>query len=286
MDQTAARAITNLMAKGTQIHGFDVIETLGHGARSTIYAVRAKDGQVFALKHVIKREDADQRFLDQAQTEHDVAHQLDHPILRKSLRLIRGRRLIRTNEIVVLMEMVDGHTLEQANLSDTTQISRLCQQVALGLGAMHEAGFIHADIKPNNILVTDDGHAKIIDFGQSCSAGTVKERIQGTPDYIAPEQVLRREMTAQTDVFNLGATMYWLLTNKHVPTLFPKGEPGLSFKTDDACAPPRDLNPQVPPALSSLVMKCIQTDPTDRPESMARIHDWLDIAISQIRRGA
>src|SRR5690606_35077399 len=109
----------------------------------------------------------------------------------------------------VLMEMVDGLTLEHYVPDNLIELCRIFQQTALGLHAMHEAGYVHADIKPNNILFMDDQRVKIIDFGQSCKADTVKDRIQGTPDYIAPEQVLRRAITPQTDVFNLGATMYW-----------------------------------------------------------------------------
>ena len=82
---------------------------------------------------------------------------------------------------------------------------------------MHQMGYVHCDIKPNNILRNDKGEVKVIDFGQSCKIGTVKERIQGTPDYIAPEQVARRPITVQTDVFNLGATLYWALTGKAHP---------------------------------------------------------------------
>jgi serine/threonine-protein kinase len=77
---------------------------------------------------------------------------------------------------------------------------------AQGLRAMHQMGYAHCDIKPNNILRSESGQVKVIDYGQSCRIGTIKERIQGTPDYIAPEQVARRPISVQTDVFNLGAT--------------------------------------------------------------------------------
>ena len=70
------------------------------------------------------------------------------------------------------------------------------------------------------------GEVKVIDFGQSCRIGTVKERIQGTPDYIAPEQVARRPITSQTDVFNLGATLYWALTGQDIPTLYTVNKKG------------------------------------------------------------
>src|SRR5690606_37158581 len=144
--------------------------------------------------------------------EHHIARQIDHPSIRKSLRLIKQRDFIRTSEVLVLMELVLGKTLEQDQPKTMLGMCRVIRDVALGLAAMHEHRLVHADIKPNNIMATSDGRIKIIDFGQSCPIGTVKPRIQGTPDYIAPEQVKRGPITPQTDVFNLGATMYWLLT--------------------------------------------------------------------------
>jgi serine/threonine protein kinase len=224
-----------------------------------------------------------QRFLDQAILEYEVASRFSHPVLRKSLKLIRQRKLIVTTEVYVLMEMVDGLTLEQHRPGDPLQLCRLCMQVADGLDHMHKAGFVHADIKPNNILVSGNEQVKVIDFGQSCRTGTIKARIQGTPDYIAPEQVLRREITPQTDVFNLGATMYWLLTNQHVPTLIPRGVPGMILR-DDGCPAPRDVDPKVSPALSSLVMNCLQTEPKDRPNGMDEVRQRLEIAAQQIER--
>ena len=276
--------MTQLMASARQIHGFEIIETLGQGARSTIYAVRDRSGQIYALKHVIKRDESDQRFLVQAIVEYEVSQRLTHPCLRRSYKLIRQRRLIRTSEVLVLMELVDGLTLEQSQIADPLTICKLCELAAAGLEAMHQGGYVHADIKPNNILMTSEDSVKIIDFGQSCKAGTVKERIQGTPDYIAPEQVLRRPITARTDIFNLGATMYWLLTRQHVPTMIPKGEPGLSIKTEQSCPTPGELNAAVPPALSSLVMKCVETAQDKRPETMSHVRDWLKIAMEQLSR--
>lgn len=277
------------MAEFHRIAGYDVIATLGYGARSTIYAVRDDHGNVFAMKRVDRTSTADQRFIDQAVHEHDIAKQFDHPSLRKSHKVIRHRSFLRTRGVLVIMEMVEGITLEQLRDSSVLQIVEICQQVAAGLAVMHTAGYVHADIKPNNIMMlsaSKDKHpvVKIIDFGQSCKVGTVKERIQGTPDYIAPEQVRRRQITPRTDVFNFGATMYWLLTRRYVPTLIPKGEPGVSLRTEERCVPPRELNPEIPPALSSLIMDCIEREPTDRPESMAEVIGRLDVSASQIIR--
>lgn len=270
------------MAHHSDIFGYEVIATLGYGARSTIFAVKDQKNHVFALKRVKKRRPTDQRFIEQAILEHDVASKLDHENLRKSYKLLKGRQMLRTNEVVVLMEMIDGVTLEHYEVEDMVDLCRVFQQTALGLGAMHEAGYVHADIKPNNIIWTEQGNVKIIDFGQSCKIDTIKERIQGTPDYIAPEQVLRRKITAATDVFNLGATIYWVLTRKHVPTLIPKK--GDDVAEQRPCPPPHELNPAVPSALSSLVMQCVQIEPPNRPKSMQDLHDRLELAINQISR--
>jgi len=274
------------MARVHDILGYEVLATLGHGARSTIFAVKDKDDQVFALKRVIKRGPEDQRFLDQAIHEHEVANSLDHPALRRSYKLIRRRAVVRTTEVHVLMEMVDGYTMEQYSVTSMAELCELFQRVAAGLGVMHEHGYVHADIKPNNIMVTDNNTVKIIDFGQSCAIKTVKERIQGTPDYIAPEQVQRKEIIPQTDMFNLAATIYWLVTNQHVPTMIPKKEMNVGLKTKSDLRPPAELNPEVPPALNTLLMECLERRPDDRPRNMQVIQDRLQMAIGQMRTPA
>ncbi|MEM8494506.1 MAG: serine/threonine-protein kinase, partial [Planctomycetota bacterium] len=221
--------------------------------------------------------------------EHQIANKFDHPNLRKSIKVIKLRELIRVSEIVVVMELVDGKTLEEWRPDSMLVTCRICRAVAAALKFMHDQGYVHADIKPNNIMVTTDGQVKIIDFGQSCPRNTVKERIQGTPDYIAPEQVKRQAITEQTDVFCLGATMYWMLTGKNVPTAFTRRaqqNAGVQLKTDDykKITPPIDLNPNVTPALSSLVMDCVQRRPDDRPHGMQVVIERLEMAIAQIER--
>ena len=272
------------MAQAHEIYGYTIVATLGYGARSSIHAARDRDGQVYALKRVVRSSAADQRFLDQAIREHQVASQFDQPMLRRSYRLIKHRQLLRVSEVLVVMEMVDGLSLEQQRPKNLLTACDICRQAAEGLGVMHQAGYVHADIKPNNLLMTGNGRIKIIDFGQSCPVGTVKERIQGTPDYIAPEQVRREAITPATDVFNLGASLYWLLTRQHVPTLMPKGEGSLNLQADVTVTPPRELNEQVVPALNALVMDCVKQAPTDRPQKMQTVIDRLDVAMAQLQR--
>jgi serine/threonine protein kinase len=152
---------------------------------------------------------------------------------------------------------------------------------------MHQQGFVHCDIKPNNILINKSGTIKIIDLGQSCAIGTIKTRIQGTPDYIAPEQVRRKTLGPKTDIFNLGATMYWALTGKNAPTLIPKktllaSKNGVGFNGSTKCPAPHELRRQLPIGISKLVMDCIKGDPAERPASMGEVMSRLDLLIHSI----
>jgi len=152
----------------------------------------------------------------------------------------------------------------------------------MGLNAMHQRGFVHCDIKPNNILINKTGSIKIIDLGQSCRIGTIKSRIQGTPDYIAPEQVKRKSLTPKTDIFNLGATMYWALTGKNVPTLIPKKQKTVGLYEPQRCLAPHQIKSQLPVPLSMLVMDCVKNDPAERPSNMVDIISGLDAMIHSI----
>src|SRR5262249_50737358 len=153
-------------------------------------------------------------------------------------------------------------------------------KVAEGLQALHAAGFVHADMKKNNVLLTPGGGVKIIDFGQSCRIGQVKERIQGTPDYIAPEQVKRGKIDQRTDVFNFGATMHWVITGRAFTTLISTaqtGEKKIALDARRSNRPPTELNPHAPLALSNLVMECCDNDPEARPRDMRDVISRLEI---------
>ncbi|MFK7790614.1 MAG: serine/threonine protein kinase [Phycisphaeraceae bacterium] len=277
------------MAEFHQIAGYDVVATLGEGAASKLYRVRDKHGKEFCLKRVVKDNAKQQRFIDQAVTEYEVSKSLDSPLIRKVHKFIRQRALLRTSEVLVLMELVEGKTLEQIRFSGMVSFCKLFHAAAKALKCMHDAGYVHADIKPNNIMVTSDGSIKLIDFGQSCKNGTVKERIQGTPDYIAPEQVKRQPITPKTDMFNLGATMYWLLTGERVPTMMPRKDRGdtIQLRTDDSkktIQSPIELVPECPPALSNLLLDCVAKAPADRPDHMQMVMDRVEIAAGQAKR--
>jgi serine/threonine-protein kinase len=178
------------------------------------------------------------------------------------------------------MEYVDGVSIEKAPPSTFEQGLDVFIQVAQGLAHMHRVGYVHADMKPNNVVVDSTGRVKIIDLGQACTIGTVKERIQGTPDYIAPEQVHLRPITPKTDIYNLGATMYWSFTKRHIPTALPKENSlvgSLDDKFIDKPKPVRELNPRCPDILNDLIMACVQVDPEARPADMDEVVQRLQL---------
>ena len=270
-------------------NGYEIIQRIGFGAASVIYIVTdKKTNRTHALKHVVRPEGHDKRMIAQVENEYHVGRHIDHPYIRKVYEIQRRRRRMQTREVLMLMEYCPGISLEQSSARSLLDVLLIFRMVADGLHGMHTAGWIHCDIKPNNIIIADNGAIRIIDLGQSCRTGTIKPRIQGTPDYIAPEQVRRKPMTRQTDVFNLGATIYWALTGKHVPTLIPKQPERveLADRTAAGAVPtPHQLKPQIPIGVSNLIMDCVRDRPANRPADMPAVISRFDLLIHMIAGG-
>ena len=270
--------------RALEIDGFNIIKRIGTGARSTIYSARdIATGENVALKRAVLDCPEDTRIFKQIETEYKVALQLDHPYIRKCNKLIKKRKMLKVNEILLSMELFEGQSLEDAPSLSLGDVLLVFRMVATALNAMHQCGFVHCDIKPNNILIGNGGSIKIIDLGQSCRIGTIKTRIQGTPDYIAPEQVRREHLGHRTDIFNLGATMYWALTGKNVPTLIPKKvNVGIPLSDVAKFRPPHKVHQRIPREISDLVMECVKDKPADRPANMSEIIARLDVIIQKI----
>ncbi len=267
------------------VGGYTILKRLGTGARSTIYL--ANDGDEYdsvALKRVIFEKPEDSRVFEQMENEYKVANKIDHPYVRKCYELTKIRSMFKVKEMLLSMEYFEGRSLEEGPALSLVDVMLIFRMVANGLNAMHQQGYVHCDMKPNNILFDRKGSLKIIDLGQSCKIGTTKKRIQGTPDYIAPEQVKRRPMGPKTDIFNLGATMYWALTGKHVPTLIPKKNKYGMMETpkDITCKAPHEIKSKIPVNLSKLVVECIQENPAGRPRNMMDIIQSLDMMIHSL----
>lgn len=268
--------------------GYEVISRLGRGAGAVLtLALEQAAGRQVVIKHVIRRTPEDERFIAQAENEYTVGRQLEHPYLRRCYDLVRIRRWWRTRELFLILEYVDGVRLEDECPEHLEDILPIFAKVAEGLHALHVCGYAHADIKPNNILVTKTGGVKIIDFGQSCPLGYAKERVQGTPDYMAPEQVHRREIDQRTDIFNLGATLYWVLTGKWyrtMITLVPAGSSKIALESSRGNAPPHEVNPRIPPPLSRLIMDCCEASKEHRPRDMREVIARLEMVQHMLER--
>jgi eukaryotic-like serine/threonine-protein kinase len=268
----------------TDLFGYKLLARIGQGAASEIHLVQdAKTLQIWALKHVVRKTDKDDRFIQQVEDEYEIGRQLDHPNLRGTIDLFRKKKLFKTIEVGLLLEYVDAGSIDQRMPKNQLEATRIFAQVARGLAHMHERGFVHADMKPTNVMIAD-ATVKVIDLGQACRVGTVKKRIQGTPGYMAPEQAHRLAITPATDVYNFGATMYWVLIGEVIPTAMPPKEEqsGLYKGAIDTArvplpVPPHERNPGIHHLLSKLVMDCIQLDPSARANSMERIATRLEL---------
>jgi serine/threonine-protein kinase len=236
---------------------------------------------------VVRRTDRHVRFLQQLVNEYEVSRLFTHPALRRSIDMKENRTLLRrVTEAGLIMELFDGSPVDALPPMGVVSLLDCFLQVSNGLAALHAMGYVHCDLKPNNILVGPNGDVKVIDYGQACRIGTVKERIQGTPDYISPEQVRREPVTHRTDVFNFGATMYWAATREVIPTLFNLKKGDNSFLLDQRIPSPRDANPRIPETLSNLIMECVRTNPAKRPDDMPEVARRLElIRLSVTRSG-
>src|SRR4029077_8096634 len=160
-------------------------------------------------------------------------------------------------------------------------VPRLVQifaKIASGLVHMHRRGVFHADLKPNNILLSRTGDVKVIDYGLAWIKGEPKGRVQGTPEYMAPEQARKGLVNEQTDLYNLGATMYRLVTWRHPPSTVPTAD-GVSMneKTFKALLKPvEEFAPQAPCELRELIHKCLEYNPHSRPDRASDVQDLLD----------
>jgi serine/threonine-protein kinase len=282
------------MAEPKEIAGYRVLAKIGEGAASDLFAVQdPKTKQVWALKHVLKTSDKDQRFIEQVETEYAVGSKLSHRCVRGVERMIKHRKRFKLFAVSLILELVDGTGLDQKIPSSDAQAVRIFHRIALGLAHMHGRGFVHADMKPSNVLILDGGKVKIIDLGQGCRIGTVKSRIQGTPGYMAPEQAHRQAITAKTDIYNFGATMYWVLVREVIPTaLPPKDETNSLFsgaldaEQVEPPVPPHEKNPAIHPLLSKQILDCVKIEPDDRPESMEVVANRLELIADLLEKPA
>ena len=247
---------------------YEVVSPLASGGMGGVYlASHVRTGERVALKVV------DPRFIDHAEVvsrlygEREVSARASHP------GLVDIRAAARSTDDVpyLVMEYLEGETLAaqlERGLLDVDTIVALGAQIAAALAALHEAGVIHCDVKPENLFVVHDGprpHAKVIDFGV---ARLIDEpppdeaSIAGTPAYMAPEQWRGRPEPA-SDVYALGCVLFELLTGE---TPFDGSLPQLmTAHLDQRPARPSWLRAGVPLDLERLVLRALAKEPALRP---------------------
>jgi serine/threonine protein kinase len=260
---------------------FQVVEPLGTGAHSSILHVRrSADSTHYALKVVPIGGPEDHKYLEQAQHEFRVGQKLDHPCLIKVYALEPVKDwMFRTRKVHLLIEYVNGKTLDTCPPLSLPRLVQVFERVAAGLVHMHRRGVYHADLKPNNVMVSRAGEVKVIDYGLARIRGEDKGRIQGTPEYMAPEQHRHVIVNERTDIYNLGATMYRMVTFRLPPSTASGGEGGLPVDAKTwkrLLKPVKELNATAPPALCELIHSCLAFDARQRPERMSEVQGALD----------
>ena len=261
-----------------KVPGYKIAKFLGTGAGSRIYSVRnIQTGDLLVLKQVIRQKPQDERFIVQAINEHLLGSQVNHPVLRRTLEL-RKKGLLNVKEVLLFMEPVKGKHLEQDQPDDLAHILRIMVHVSEGLASIHQLGFAHADVNLRNILVSRKGQIKLIDYGLSCPLGTVKNRVQGTLVFLAPEQARMEQIDQRTDIFNFAAVLYWLVTSRNI------GPPavGQSLGQRAHIPSPSQLNPNVSESLEQLIVRCLAEKQSDRPDSMLDLARDLRAELAQL----
>jgi serine/threonine-protein kinase len=250
----------------TEIGKYQVEDVLGEGAMGVVY--RALD-PVLNRRVAIKvmsdalAQDADlrQRFLREAQAAGSLQH--PHVVTIYDFGEVEGHPFI-------AMEYVDGVDLEsllRTNVSlSLDEKLELVIGVLQGLSYAHKKGIIHRDIKPGNVRVDSEGKARIMDFGIAHLASSNMTRtgvMLGTPNYMAPEQIVGNDVSPRTDIFSVGVLLYELLTN--VKPFQGDTLHTVMYKVLSETPPPLDkVLPGLPTALNGIVMRALQKDPAER----------------------
>ena len=243
---------------------YEILGPLGFGATSRVDKARDKIiGRTVAIKTLVHSFGAapqQKQFLREAQ----IVGQLSHPAIVNLFDV----GVEETGIAYLVMEYVNGRTLQQVLAESPIPWPRACSwaaDLATALGRAHHAGIIHGDVKPANIMITEEGEVKLSDFGIARFATQVSGsgRIMGTPAYLAPEQILGEPHSTRSDLFSLGIVLYQMLTG--VPPFDGSSVAAVCAQilTTDPVSPSR-RNPALPSGLDHIVMRCLAKKAEDR----------------------
>lgn len=276
-DDTLFAPSTDALTAGPPVLGsrYRIVSLLGSGGMGNVYKAHDLElDEVVALKvlrpELVGTADALERF----RREVKLARRVTHPNVARVFDI--GER---HGEKIITMELVDGEPLAahlaRAGRLSPARVAALAEAVCAGLGAAHAAGVVHCDLKPDNVLIAEDGRVVLTDFG--IARAVIGERsggaagLVGTPAYMAPEQVEgRADLDARTDLYALGVMLFELSTGTPPWT----GETVMAVALARLLEPPpdpRELRPDLPPHLSAVVRRCMARRPEDRYESAGAV---------------
>ena len=259
---------------------YQVISELGGGGMGKVYKVLDKEiNEVVALK-ILKPEIAeDEKIIDRFRNELKLARRISHKNVCGMYHLSKDEH----DTPYITMEYVPGEDLKslirRIGPLSVGKAVFVGKQICEGLAEAHRLGIVHRDLKSANVMIDQDGHVRITDFGIARSLQspglTGPEVIIGTPEYMAPEQVEGKEADVQTDIYSLGLILYEMLTGK------------LPFQADTALGialkqrieiplAPNRVNAQVPDDLSRVILKCLEKEKANRYQSAAGVFAELN----------
>ena len=261
-------------------HRYEILQLLGEGGMGTVYKARDREvDRLIALK-VIRPELAQNA---------DALHRFKQELVLA--RQVTHRNVIRIFDLgeadgmkFITMEFIDGRDLkslirEKGKFTPEDAI-QIVVQVCKALEVSHAEGVIHRDLKPQNIMVDEQGKVSVMDFGiaRGMEAGggmTQTGALVGTPEYMSPEQAKGQHLDARSDLFSLGIILYELLTG-YSPYKADTAMATLWKRTHEAARPPIELEPGIPRAVSDMVVKCLEIDRDRRYQSVAEFAKDLE----------
>ncbi len=264
---------------------YELGRQLGAGGMARVYIARDRMlGREVAVKVLSETYASDPQFVERFRREASAAAGLNHPNIVAVYD--RGEA---DGGYYIVMEYLSGPDLKQvirsrAPLPPLTAID-YAQEILAALGAAHRRDLVHRDVKPQNVLVAEDGRLKVTDFGiaragaesDMTEAGTVI----GTAQYLSPEQARGGEVTSASDCYAVGIVIYEMLTGR-VP--FDGGPPvAVAMKqVSDPPRPPSEIEPSVPPALEAVIMRALAKRPSERYRTAQELSHALDEARAEI----
>jgi len=267
---------------------YRILNRIGSGGMADVYLAEDTHlGRQVALKVLHRRFAQDQEFVERFRREAKSVAGLSHPNVVGVFD--RGDH---EGTYYIAMEYLAGRPLKEiveaeAPLSQERAID-LGEQILQGAGYAHRHGVIHRDFKPHNVIVDEDGHAKVTDFGiarAGASEMTETGSIMGTAQYLSPEQAQGHAVAAASDLYSIGVMLYEMLAGR----LPFEGESAVSVALKHLSEPPPALSrfrPDIHPALEAVVMAALAKDPTQRWQSAEEFAQGLEAARTQIEAGA